>query len=119
MAQHGRWRMAAGVALAGVALPVAAAAPDAAPRIAWANRLTWGATPTALAQPVDPGRWLDAQLAGADAALPAPAADAVAQMRISREPLAQLVVEEEAQNRDANALTDPDQKKAARGASEG
>ena len=94
-----------------------AAAPDPAQRIAWANRLTWGATPTLLdgAAP-GPDRWLDAQLANDDTTLPAPAADRVAQMRISRAPLAQIVVEQDAQNRDANALTDQDARKAARDA---
>lgn len=37
-------------------------------------------------------------------------------MRISREPVAELVVEINAQNKAANAIADPDQKKAARNA---
>ena len=99
------------------AWPVVAAAPALGGHIAWANRLTWGAAPADATTP-DPGsdHWLDTQLTSSDSALPPPAADQVAQMRITREPLAQIVVEEEAQNRDSNALTDPDQKKAARDA---
>jgi uncharacterized protein (DUF1800 family) len=90
---------------------------DPAQQIAWANRLTWGVTPVAATGAL-PGsdRWLDAQLASSDATLPQPAADQVAQMRIVREPLAQIVVELDAQNRDSNAILDPDKKKAARDA---
>jgi len=96
-----------------VCTPALADAP--AQQIAWANRLTWGATAAATTG-ARPGsdRWLDAQLAFTDATLPPPAADQVAQMRITREPLARIVVELDAQNRDSNALTDPAQKKAAR-----
>lgn len=111
-----QWRLM--VAMAGVSIasaPAPAATPDPGRQIAWANRLTWGATPAAATSP-GPGRWLDDQLASTDDSLPVPAADQLAQMRIVREPLAQVVVEEEAQNRDSNALTDPDAKKAARDA---
>ena len=109
----GRWTATIGLVLA-LSASARAAAPDTAQRIAWANRLTWGVTPTG--GPTDNGRWLDAQLASRDATLPQPAADQVAQMRITREPLAQIVVELDAQNRESNAIVDPDAKKAARDA---
>ena len=48
-----------------------------------------------------------------DDTLPPKAATQVAAMRLSHEPMAALVVEEEAQSRAANAITDPDQKKSA------
>lgn len=116
MAQIARWSLG-WAAAALVASPAAAADRDAGQRIAWANRLTWGVSPDALAgEPAGPGRWLDTQLASRDATLPALASDLVQRMRITREPLAQLVVEEDAQNRDANLLTDPAAKKAARDA---
>ena len=83
----------------------------------WASRLTWGPVPAVVAgDRPGPGRWLDRQLASDDASLPPAVADRVAAMRISRETMAQIVVEQEAQNRAANALTDSDQRKAARSA---
>ena len=112
------WPLAIGAVVAmAVAGTAAAARPDPAARIAWANRLTWGATP--VPSPGDqPGsdRWLAAQLRMTDATLPAAAAAQVAAMRIGREPLAALVVEEDAASHAANALTDPVQKKAAQDA---
>ena len=107
----------AGVALLALAMPALAARSDPAARIAWANRLTWGVSPVA-ATGDQPGsdRWLAAQLAMTDATLPGPAAEQVAAMRINREPLAALVVEQDAASRAANALTDPVQKKAAQDA---
>ncbi len=122
MAGFARWPLALGAAALVTAAAPLPPAPGAAPvsaetarRIGWANRLTWGATPTLLdGEAPDPGRWLDAQLASRDTTLPPPAADLVAGMRISREPLAQIVVEVDAMNRDANALADPQAKQAAR-----
>ena len=83
----------------------------------WASRLTWGPVPAVVAgDRPGPGRWLDRQLASDDVSLPPATADRVAAMRISRGTMAQIVVEQEAQNRAANALTDPDRRKAARSA---
>lgn len=83
----------------------------------WASRLTWGPVPAVVAgDRPGPGRWIDRQLASDDASLPPAVADRVATMRISRETMAQIVVEQDAQNHAANALTDPDQRKAARSA---
>ncbi|MFT3976834.1 MAG: DUF1800 domain-containing protein [Sphingomonas bacterium] len=103
-------------ALGGSAPVAAAPSSPVAERIAWANRLTWGVTAADLAGKDAPGgdRWLDAQLTLPPAPLPPDAAAQVAQMRITREPLARIVVEQQAMQRDANAIADPDQKKAAR-----
>ena len=112
-----RLRLSTGIGIAAMAVPAVAAAFDPAQQIAWANRLTWSATSPAPGAPAaGSDHWLSLQLADSDATLPAPGAQQVAQMRITLEPLAQLVVEEDAQNRDSNAITDPDQKKAARDA---
>ncbi|EZP50779.1 DUF1800 domain-containing protein [Sphingomonas sp. RIT328] len=108
----GATRLAA-VALALLPAPALAAGEAPGAGIGWANRLTWGVT-AADARAANPDRWLDAQLASDDTSLPAPLAATVAQMRISREPLAQIVVAVDAQNRAAKALTDPAQREAAR-----
>ena len=85
------------------------------PATAWANRVTWGvsATPGLGAQPgSDP--WLNAQLKRPDGSLPPEAAAEVAAMQITQKPMAELVVEEDAAVRYANALTDPAQRDVAR-----
>jgi uncharacterized protein (DUF1800 family) len=95
----------------------ARAAPISGQDIELLNRITWGANASSAAElmAVGPERWLQRQLhpsltdklppearAQIDA-LPAP-------------PLATLVVDLDAQNKAANQLTDPDQKKAAQAA---
>lgn len=108
--------MLASLLTAALVLPTPASA-DPAQRIAWSNRLTWGASPAAPGpDAAELDRWLDAQLASNDTTLPPAAAQQIEAMRITREPLARIVVDQDAQNRDSNALTDPDQKKAARDA---
>ncbi len=109
-------------ALLGVAAlslpPPSVAAPPASPLLL-ADRLTWGADAASVAALRREGlnRWLDAQLrAHGDAPLPPAAQAQVDAMRITREPMAALVVEIDAHNRAANALTDPVQKQAARDA---
>jgi len=100
---------------AAFATTAARAADVALPASAWADRLTWGALPDPAADAaVGPGRWLDEQLADRDTTLPPGPRELVAAMRISREPVAALVVDVDAQNRAAGAIADPDQKKAAR-----
>lgn len=82
------------------------------------DRVTWGVNEASVRDLTQMGQrdWLEQQLRAPAAPLP-PAAQAQSDaMRISREPMAQLVVEMDAQNRAANALTDPDQRKAARDA---
>ncbi len=63
-----------------------------------------------------PSRYIEDQLRAAPASVPAAAQAQIDAMRISRETMAQLVVEMDAQNRAANAIIDPAQKKAARDA---
>ncbi|WP_066807065.1 DUF1800 domain-containing protein [Sphingomonas asaccharolytica] len=93
----------------------ALAAPPAQESAAWVNRLTWGASAADGArEKAGSGRWLDAQLKHPDDTLPPEAAAQVAAMRISREPLAALVVEQDAASRYANKLTDSAQRDAAR-----
>lgn len=92
----------------------ALAAPAAQETAASANRLTWGAS----AAPADShkaagNRWLDAQLKHPDDTLPPEAAAQIAAMRISRAPLAALVVDEDAAIRYTNKLPDPAQRDAA------
>ena len=87
---------------------------DSVIRLAWCNRMTWGLSPSS---PMNCTATHDAQLSVpfkiGDDTLPPKAATQVAAMRLSHEPMAALVVEEEAQSRAANAITDPDQKKSA------
>ncbi|WP_237714121.1 DUF1800 domain-containing protein [Novosphingobium sp. Rr 2-17] len=93
------------------------AAPDPAD-IALVNRLTWGVDEASVKDIADggPSRFIDEQLRAPPSKLPPEAQAQVDAMRISREPMAQLVVEIDAQNKAANAITDPVEKKAARDA---
>jgi uncharacterized protein (DUF1800 family) len=97
--------------------PLWAGVPDMAPaQLGWVNRITWGTNQGAVTGAAAAGADLKAVLRSApDATLPAVAQAQIAAMRISREPMAALVVAMDAQSRAANALTDPDQKKAAQG----
>ncbi len=100
---------------AGVARPALAAVPI----VPLLDRVTWGATQADVAALSRLGetRWIEDQLHGpANAPLPTAAQDQIAPMRITREPLAALVVALDAQNKAAAALTDPDQKKLAQDA---
>ena len=82
------------------------------------DRLTWGIDAESMRDLSGGGaaRFVEQQLRAAPAALPPAAQAQVDAMRISRETMAQLVVELDAQNKAANAILDPDQKKAARDA---
>jgi uncharacterized protein (DUF1800 family) len=92
-----------------------AARPDRAAELAWADRLTWGVNASTVraiaADGVD--RFLDGQLHPRDDRLPAEAQAQVDALKISREPMAQLVAEMDAQAKALNTIADPDQKKAA------
>ena len=105
--------------LASVLLLAATAAPasgaPAAQNATWADRLTWGVSPSSRigAQPGS-DRWLETQLKRTDGSLPPEAAAEVATMQISQKPMAALVVEEDAAVRYANALTNPAQRDVAR-----
>lgn len=111
--RKGRVRRSMGVGLAGLGAAIALSPLGATPapdQLAAINRISWGATPSLVASPPD----LRTALHPApDAPLPEAAQAQIAAMRISREPMAALVVALDAQNKAANALTDPDQKKAA------
>ena len=103
------------ILLFGIIATPALAAPAAQESAAWANRLTWGASAApAYSDKAASSHWLDAQLKHPDDTLPPEAAARIAAMRISRAPLAALVVDEDAANRYANKLTDPAQRDAAR-----
>ncbi|WP_296612101.1 DUF1800 domain-containing protein [Sphingomonas sp.] len=103
------------VLLFGVLATPALAAPAAQESAAWVNRLTWGASAADTgSDKAGSGHWLDAQLKHLDDSLPPEAAARIAAMRISREPLAALVVEQDAAIRYANKLPDPAQRDAAR-----
>ena len=101
--------------LAATMVPRADAAPATQNDAAWTNRLTWGvsAAPDTGAKP-GTDRWLNAQLKTPDDTLPPEIAAQVAAMRISRQSMAALVVDEDAANRYANKLADPAQRDAAR-----
>jgi uncharacterized protein (DUF1800 family) len=91
--------------------PAAAATPDG---LATVNRLSWGMTDASAATTGNVDRWIDAQLKpGSDATLPAAAQTQIDALRIVREPMAQLVVEMDAQNHAYAAITDPAQKQLA------
>jgi len=113
----GRWRMGFAVALAWAGVAQAAGVPPTT-QLLMLNRLSWGANPALMQQVTGMGldHWVDDQLHHGPAPLPADAQAQVDAMRISREPLAALVVELDAQNKVSNAITDPDQKKTARDA---
>jgi len=101
--------------LAAQAAPVDAA-PLTAHDLALVNRITWGASPAAVAdiQKLGAERWLARQLHPASTDhLPPEAQAEIDALTVSRTPLAALVVQMDAQNKAANQITDPDQKKAA------
>ncbi|MET4898042.1 DUF1800 domain-containing protein [Sphingomonadaceae bacterium jetA1] len=111
MARIASWLIMAPVLLA--AMPARAA--DPARDAAWAERLGWG--PSAVPEtgpPPGSDAWLRHQLDGKIDPLPPAVQAQIDAMRISREPVAALVVETDALQRNANLLKDPDQKKAAR-----
>jgi uncharacterized protein (DUF1800 family) len=90
-----------------------AAPPTSTPALL--DRLTWGLNePTLALAGRSPDRWLDDQLrAKADAPLPPAAQAQIDALRISHEPLAQLVVEMDAQNKANATITDTAQKQLA------
>ncbi|KQM19773.1 hypothetical protein ASE49_05505 [Novosphingobium sp. Leaf2] len=79
------------------------------------DRMTWGVNAQGVRDLAAGGasRFVEQQLRAETAALPPAAQAQVDAMRITREPMAQLVVEVDAQNRAAKALIDPEAKKAA------
>jgi len=107
----------AGLFVGGLALSAGSSRAEPAQNqtLALLNRVTWGATPSAEAelQAMGPDRWLARQLHPGDDPLPPAAQAQIDAMPISTQSMAQLVVDLDAQNKAANALIDPDQKKAA------
>jgi uncharacterized protein (DUF1800 family) len=95
----------------------ASAAPGARNRTLMViNRITWGATPSLMQQVSAAGleRYIDQQLqAPAGAMLPAAVQLQIDALSISQKPLESTVLELEQRRRDADAIADPAQKKAA------
>jgi uncharacterized protein (DUF1800 family) len=84
-----------------------------------ANRLTWGVARTATPGPEAPGtaRWIEQQLhPGPDTGLPPAVQAQIAGFEISQRPVADIIVDLDAQNKAARAIADPDQKQAAQAA---
>jgi uncharacterized protein (DUF1800 family) len=84
--------------------------------LALLNRLTWGQSETSAAelQALGPRAWLDRQLRPQPTNRPPPPIEAeIDALPVARTSMAELVVRMDAQIKDANKLTDPDQKKAA------
>ncbi|HEX7849978.1 MAG TPA: DUF1800 domain-containing protein [Sphingomonas sp.] len=106
------------LAALGLALPATARDQGVVAPVAWANRLTWGISPasTPTADAAGSERWLAEQLSGDPGALPAEAQKLIDTFRITHQPMAALVVDEDAQIRAANAMTDATQRQAARDA---
>jgi len=97
----------------------ALAAPISAQDIELLNRVTWGANASSAAElaAIGPERWLERQLHPSPTdRLPPEAQAQIDALPVSQTPLATLVVDLDAQNKAANQLTDPDQKKAAQAA---
>lgn len=84
-------------------------------RYHWLNRLTWGASSSALAQATgqDASALLARQLAPGPATLPAAAQTQIAALTLSQKPFTALMIELEQRRRDADALKNDDEKKAA------
>ncbi len=89
---------------------------DEAMRLRWLARVTWGANDSSEAQLARQGLgpWLAGQLHPRPAVLPPAAQAQIDAMTISRIPVDELARTMQAQRQAADALTDDDQKKAAR-----
>lgn len=90
---------------------------DAATRLHWLDRVTWGATASTESELMQNGltTWLQDQLNRTHAdTLPATAQAQIDAMTISRVPVAQLAIALDEQRKAADARPDEDQKKAAR-----
>ena len=81
----------------------------------WLNRLTWGASSSALAQAAgqDANTMLAKQLAPGPATLPAAAQSQISALTLSQKPFPALMIELEQRRRDADALKNDNDKKAA------
>jgi len=111
MARIASWLIMAPALLAAVP----ARATDAAREARWAERLGWGPSAAPDTGPAaGSDAWLRHQLDDRPDPLPPAVQARIDAMRISREPVAALVVETDAMQRDFKAIADPEQKKAAR-----
>jgi uncharacterized protein (DUF1800 family) len=83
--------------------------------IALVNRLTWGESASSVAalQREGADRWLDDQLRPHNGPMPQAAQAQIDALPIARAPMAQIVVDLDAQAKAANQTPDPDQKKLA------
>ncbi len=81
----------------------------------WLNRLTWGASSSGLAQAAgqDASALLAGQLVPGPATLPAAAQSQIATLTLSQKPFPALMIELEQRRRDADALKNDTDKKAA------
>ena len=81
----------------------------------WLNRLTWGASSSGLAQAAgqDANTLLAQQLAPGPPTLPAAAQNQIAALTLSQKPFPALMIELEQRRRDADALKNDNDKKAA------
>lgn len=111
MARIASWTIVAPALL--TAMPVHAA--DPARDAAWADGLGWGPSAAPSSGPA-PGSdaWLRHQLDDRPDPLPPMVQARIDAMRITREPVAALVVETDAMQRDFKAIADPERKKLAR-----
>ncbi len=94
----------------------AAGAPDNAAELGLVDRVTWGATPSAMAQIHAMGvqRWLDWQLhPAADDTLPPDAQAEIDAMPISSRSMADFLADRDAKIRAMKDITDPAEKQAA------
>ena len=84
-------------------------------RYHWLNRLTWGASSSALAQAAgqDANTLLAQQLVPGLATLPAAVQSQIAVLTLSQKPFPALMIELEQRRRDADALKNDNDKKAA------
>jgi uncharacterized protein (DUF1800 family) len=99
-----------------IATPDLAQSAPSASTVALVDRVTWGQTSASIAEADRLGteRWLKQQLhPSSDTTLPNAAQSQIDALRISREPMAQIVVEMDAQCRTANKLVDPIKRLAA------
>lgn len=104
------------IATLACACPSAVLSEPSGSAIALVDRITWGRTSASVAEAdrLGPARWLRQQLRPtAKTPLPAPVQAQIDALRISSEPMAQIVVAMDAQGKAAGKLQDPTERQAA------